>query len=281
MADVRSMLREQRQARRTAHPHASYTSDGKLLCNLCETTVKEAAWQGHLHSTQHTLRQTRAQEAAVSRSENGTAKKRKASTIDSPSPEQKKKSKPTVTFATPVDEHESRDAELKDLTSPADAEVQPTKMSPKKDVQEQEGADAADMEAFERELQEMEASMAKDRTEGVTISAAPMSAEEVAAQAREEQSAQRGKRDAEIEGEREDAARLLEDEFEEMEGLEERVKRLREKREALRKGPEGSSDEQIEQNEENHVAASGDAAGDTDEEDEDDEDYDSWNFGRS
>ena len=175
MADVRSMLREQRQARRIAHPHASYTSDGKLLCNLCETTVK-GAWQGHLHSTQHTLRQTRAQEAAASRSENGAAKKRKASTIDTPSPEQKKKSKPTFTFATPVDEHESRDAELKDLTSPADAEVQPTKMSPKKDVQEQEGADAADMEAFERELQEMEASMAKDRTEGVTISAAPMSA---------------------------------------------------------------------------------------------------------
>lgn len=37
-----------------------------------------------------------------------------------------------------------------------------------------------------------------------------------------------------MEAEKEDAARALEDEFDEMEGLEERVRRLREKREELR-----------------------------------------------
>lgn len=66
------------------------------------------------------------------------------------------------------------------------------------------------------------------------IEAAPMTAAELAAQAREEQSAQRGKREEELEAEKEDAQHFLEDEFEEMEGLEERVKKLREKREALR-----------------------------------------------
>ena len=37
-----------------------------------------------------------------------------------------------------------------------------------------------------------------------------------------------------MEAEKEEAARALEDEFEEMEGLDERVKKLREQREALR-----------------------------------------------
>ncbi|KAF2494510.1 hypothetical protein BU16DRAFT_527583 [Lophium mytilinum] len=94
-----------------------------------------------------------------------------------------------------------------------------------------------------------------------TIQAAPMSAAELAAQAREDMSAQRGRRDAEIEAEKEDAARQLEDEFDEMESWEERARKLREKREALRKArdlsappvqeivaepPEASEDEESE-----------------------------------
>jgi len=51
----------------------------------------------------------------------------------------------------------------------------------------------------------------------------------------QETSTQRKERqEAELEAEREDTARKLEEEFEEMEGLEERVKRMRERREALR-----------------------------------------------
>ena len=69
---------------------------------------------------------------------------------------------------------------------------------------------------------------------GAVIEAAPMTAAEIAAQAREELSAQRAKRDDEMEGEKEDAARALEEEFDEMEDLEERVKKLRDQREALR-----------------------------------------------
>ncbi|EMC99759.1 hypothetical protein BAUCODRAFT_30165 [Baudoinia panamericana UAMH 10762] len=66
MADVRSMLRAERVSRRITHPNASYTGDGKLLCNLCETLVKsEASWQSHLHSTGHALRASRQRDVAA------------------------------------------------------------------------------------------------------------------------------------------------------------------------------------------------------------------------
>lgn len=75
-----------------------------------------------------------------------------------------------------------------------------------------------------------------------TITAAPLSAAEIAAQAREEAEMQQTKtEEAEAEAEKEDAERRLEDEFEEMAGLEERVRILKEKREALRKGGGGGA----------------------------------------
>ncbi|KAF2193966.1 hypothetical protein K469DRAFT_709445 [Zopfia rhizophila CBS 207.26] len=107
---------------------------------------------------------------------------------------------------------------------------------------------------------------------GAIIESAPMTAAEVAAQAREEQSAQRGRRDAEIEAEKEDAARQLEEEFEEMEGLEERVRKLREKREALRIAREQTKVEDV-------VLADPPPMSYHDEESEsDDEDWDDWRF---
>lgn len=72
-------------------------------------------------------------------------------------------------------------------------------------------------------------------TSAATISAAPLTAAEIAAQAREQESLQNKERmEAVIEGEKEDAERRLEEEFDEMAELEERLRRLREKREALR-----------------------------------------------
>jgi len=68
-----------------------------------------------------------------------------------------------------------------------------------------------------------------------TISAAPVSAQEIIAQQRKEREELARAREADVEGEKEDAARLLEEEFDEMEQLEERVRRLKEKREELRK----------------------------------------------
>lgn len=248
MANVRSLLRAERANRRIAHPNASYSSDGKLRCNLCELPVKnEAAWSGHLHSTQHTLRSTRVQDVAVARPD-GSSKKRKAESLDAPrSPEEKKRVKPAP--ALQVREDDVLDKEEDEASAEAILGQHEQQISilqgdnslaqSKPVVEELNDVDEDEIAAFERELAALEAEQnasASALNAAATISAAPITAEEIAAQAREEQSAQRGQRDAEIEGEREDAARLLEEEFEEMEGLEERVKKLRERREALRKG---------------------------------------------
>ena len=78
--DPRALLRAARKERRVTHPHASYTSTGNLLCNLCECPIKsEASWSAHLHSTGHTLRLSREQDAAIARKADASnGKKRKA-----------------------------------------------------------------------------------------------------------------------------------------------------------------------------------------------------------
>lgn len=268
MADVRALLRAERANRRVTHPQASYTKD-KLLCNLCDLPIKsEAAWQSHLHSTGHTLRLNRMQEVEVTRkteSESGS-KKRKAETLDSPAPDERKKARPTI------DEEDAVDLHVKAPTigmpsSTAIAEVFDDEYA-----------------AFEREMAELDSAPAVPSAlyAAATISAAPMSAADVAAQAREEQSAQRGRRDAEIEDEREDAVRLLEDELNEMEGLEERVRKLRERRDLLKhrsrqasKGGELGGETVIATENPHDETINDDDADD----EEDDEDPDEWNFG--
>ncbi|GKZ36364.1 hypothetical protein AbraIFM66950_007398 [Aspergillus brasiliensis] len=123
-----------------------------------------------------------------------------------------------------------------------------------------------------------------------TISAAPVSAEELAAQQQKETEAIKKSREAEVEGEREDAARFMEDEFDEMEQLEERVRRLKHKREELRQlrtmedaemrrmdePPSATSPSGDQQNQ-----SAGDANEDEDDEDDDDDyddDWDNWRF---
>lgn len=71
----------------------------------------------------------------------------------------------------------------------------------------------------------------------VVISAAPLTAEQLAAKSEEEERAKRrAVADIELEDEKEEATRALETEFEEMEELEARVRKLKEKREAIRRG---------------------------------------------
>ncbi|KAM0331248.1 hypothetical protein ACHAQA_002918 [Verticillium albo-atrum] len=54
MADVRSLLRQQRAARRIDHPHAAYSDAGKLLCTLCHEAIKtDSQWDAHIHSGSH------------------------------------------------------------------------------------------------------------------------------------------------------------------------------------------------------------------------------------
>ncbi|PNY25578.1 Zinc finger protein [Tolypocladium capitatum] len=57
MADVRSLLRQQRAARRIEHPSAAYTEAGKLLCTLCREQIKaETLWESHVQSENHRRR---------------------------------------------------------------------------------------------------------------------------------------------------------------------------------------------------------------------------------
>ena len=133
-------------------------------------------------------------------------------------------------------------------------------------------ADAqAELDAFLSEMADEPAAQHTFPTysAGAVIEAAPMTTAEIAAQAREDMSTQRAKKDEEMEGEKEDAARQLEDEFEEMEGLEERFKKLREQREALRSARAQTKVEEIVllEAQPEHV-----------ESDSDDEDWDDWRF---
>lgn len=280
------MLRQSREARRITHPYASYTADSKIRCTLCNTLLKsDAAWGSHLHSSQHTLRQTRAQEAAAIRAGSSAGQKRKAESQSSPPPEDRKKAK-SVTFAAGVEEVDDtagpEEAPSMDYPIKESEKITPSSSQPSSGNNDQ--IDPVEMEAFERELAEMEASMASAAADKATISAPAMTAADIAAQAREEQSAQRGKREIELEAERDDAAKMLEDEFDEMEGLEERVRRLRERREELKKakGMAGEAEEIPSATREDERPNIDDGQADEDgdgDDDDDDEDVDEWAFG--
>ena len=75
-----------------------------------------------------------------------------------------------------------------------------------------------------------------------------------------------------MEAEKEEAARALEDEFEEMEGLDERLKKLREQREALR-----NQSAQLPAPIATNTAQSQPRDDESDSEEED-EDWDDWRF---
>ncbi|RHZ61754.1 hypothetical protein CDV55_102693 [Aspergillus turcosus] len=121
-----------------------------------------------------------------------------------------------------------------------------------------------------------------------TISAAPMTAEQLAAQQEAEKETSTQAREAEIEGEREDAARFLEDEFDEMEQLEERIRRLKHKREELRQKrakeaseipqTEGSSSGKTPREAQIDETKQSDEEENDDDDDDDDDDWDNWRF---
>ncbi|OJD36650.1 eukaryotic translation initiation factor 4 gamma 3 [Diplodia corticola] len=143
---------------------------------------------------------------------------------------------------------------------------------PEPDVDEEEWA------AFEREVAASpprEPPALAALKSAATIEAKPVTAEELAAQMENEQNRQRSRREEEMEAEKEDAVRHLEEEFDEMEELEQRVQRLRAQREALR---------QVRgQTEEAAIAgvpskAAEDEEDESDDDLDDDEDFDDWRF---
>lgn len=123
-----------------------------------------------------------------------------------------------------------------------------------------------------------------------TISAAPVSAEELAEQQQHADERKGPTREAEVEGEREDAARSLEAEFDEMDQLEERVKALKQRREELRKKRAVDNANPEEQQTEKQSTqpsaepkgepAPADDSSDDDDDDQDEYDWDNWRFGK-
>ena len=253
MADVRSMLRNERAQRRINHPQAHYSATGTLECTVCHIPLKSDAevWKKHLRTPQHAIRAERLRistskptEQPTTREVSNGNKKRKASDGEGDS---RKRTKPVLdspgSFFDEINET-SKDASTEDFQATSDAPIKPTPptttlpshtvSTPPVPAQ----IDEDEWAAFERDVATPppDPGLPSALTAEATITAAPITAAELAAQSQEEANIQsKERREAEIEGEKEDAARALEEEFDEMEGLEERVRRLREMREGLRK----------------------------------------------
>jgi hypothetical protein len=201
MADVRSMLRQQRAARQQAQkPQKQSTAPA-----AAPTSKKRKATDERIEERKRTRTE---EEAGVPAGffDTGDVDVDEDGTVEPPT--------------TTQEDATTADAPIADLSAPKAAPL--------------DANAEAELDAFMNEMTKEPPRPAATYASGAVIEAKPMTAAEISAQAREDQSAQRARKDEEMEGEKEDAARALEDEFDEMEGLEERVKRLREQREALR-----------------------------------------------
>lgn len=311
MTDVRSLLRNERASRRIVHPQATYSTTGTLVCLVCHIQLKaESQWEKHLRSAQHAMRLQRIRDGTLGRppgspppveeSLNGGGKKRKADDGEERAKKRRVQFEQTVpeepvqgdSDAAAADSDQgSQDGEglletatLVPRPRPEPFNVPPT---PPNDATKNSGSgnlstsnshqtiDEDEWAAFEREVATPPPTTSILMSEA-TISAAPLSAADIAAQEREEANAQKKERmEAVVEGEREDAARRLEDEFEEMAGLEEKVRRLREQREQLRKEIK-RGDEDARMMSEDGNDADVDDGDDSASEDEVDDEWDSW-----
>ncbi|RCI16920.1 hypothetical protein L249_3054 [Ophiocordyceps polyrhachis-furcata BCC 54312] len=299
MADVRSLLRQQRTARRVQHPYAAYTDGGKLLCTLCRLQVKaESLWEKHLLSQGHreslprreddstttttttttmattTLAQKRPLDEAddgdqgqESRVDEDTLR-RKRSRLEAASPVESSVkngggSSEHVSLASPslirrTSTTPSQGVELQIPSRPATPSHRDTPSSsasgiaPPPPSRRRAGSnltptttttaqkvDEAEWAAFEADI--AVAAAAPYDYEDAVISAPAMTAEESAAAKALDKQTDKLKVDIDLEEEREEAARAMEDEFQDMQELEERVKQLKDRREALRKRSDSHS----------------------------------------
>ena len=291
MTDVRALLAAERQARRISHPYLTYTKSGQLLCNICQLNVKsETLWEGHLRSANHKKNAKAAQNASsrsLKRKLDDVEEDEDDGSFDVEMPRDVKKPKSRavsrveegltsngkVVPALVEDEQalledgvaQEDDVEIIPITEP---EPQPPSNNtippdPKAEVDEDEWA------AFEREV----APLKQTDYSNATISAAPVTAEELA---RRRDEARRKQQENDAEAEREEEEGRVQEEVEIMEDLEERVRKLRERREALRitsppAADTGQSSVPV------VVTAEDDRTGEAEEADEsDDDDADDW-----
>ncbi|KAI9735123.1 MAG: hypothetical protein M1834_001711 [Cirrosporium novae-zelandiae] len=261
MSDVRSLLRSARASRRITHPQASYTSDGKLLCNICHLHLKsETLWEPHLQSRGHKIQENGRAQASINTDGKGSAtRKRKASDDDNESGDARKRSKPVKGIhldedppSGPGTPETLRGAQLlsaldqnTDSMTPEPASNIPVPVPPQPTPPLSSNSvtiDEAEWAAFEREVATSPPTsilsvphLPPALTSTATITADPISASDLATRAAEDASQQRTSRtEAEMEGEAEDAKERLAEELEQMEEYEERVRKLKEKREEIR-----------------------------------------------
>ena len=248
MADVRSLLKNERAARRIQHKHASYSTTGTLLCLVCHLQVKsESLWEGHLRSAGHIMRvqkleaaETEAPESTIPESQ-PVGKKRKADGGEEGRDTIYKRSRPLNGFLPEgfFEAGSNTVADTSKLPSPTtEIQIPSRPATPSKPVEEipkrlEPIIDEDEWAAFEADIAAADTPAIDN---DAVISAPAMTAAELEKKSAEEDYAQRKERqEAELEGDKEDAARKMEEDLEEMEGLEARVKRLREKREELRR----------------------------------------------
>ncbi|KAI9893968.1 MAG: hypothetical protein M1814_004738 [Vezdaea aestivalis] len=263
MSDVRALLRSEQRNRRLAHPDLSYTSAGALQCRPCNILIKtESLWELHLQSARHknASRQATGSEEAV---QTGSERKKRKADDESTNfnTVERKKNKPLSeangkglergggkVIATPVGRSQTALSKTE-----AEAEKVGTHAS-NKNVADARGnqstaavvktgegpaevaatVDEDQWAAFEKDLASLAEEPANEYSDA-TIFAPAMTNAEAQARSKEEAALQRtDNHTVEVEGEKEDAARQLEDEFEAMDAYESRVRALRERREALR-----------------------------------------------
>lgn len=208
------MLRAARESRRIQHPHATYSS-GSLTCNICRIAIKtDSVWDPHIRSAQHMERLKEVNKGQV-----GLASR-------------KRKADDTTKLQEEVKRARVEDSETESvLQNPSQIGVDSRPNEPV----EQQSVDEDEWKAFERDMQRADERRAKAGAPDGIITAAPRTAEDLAAEAREFQSQQRSIREAEDEAEQDEAADRVQDEFEEMERLQTRMRLLRERGEALKR----------------------------------------------
>ena len=302
MSDVRALLAAERQARRISHPYLTYTKSGQLLCNVCQLNVKaETLWEGHLRSANHKKNAKAAQEASTRTlkrkvddveelEEDGAQvgaeaprdlKKPKARAVSIAAGAQQVNGKAALAIEEmpPLPQKEELEKALEAipvLAPDPQPEVElPSNASCSSSQIRKDIVDEDEWAAFEREV----APLAQEDYSAATITAAPVTAEELAAQKEEDR---RKMMQSEIEAEKEEEEGRNQDEVEIMEDLEDRVKRLKEMREALRvvhpaADDTGRSDAVEEEPENAETLALGkkDGKGD-DSDDEEEDDVDDW-----
>lgn len=242
MADVRTLLQREREARRIQHPHLSYSKSGALTCVVCSLNVKsETLWEGHSKSANHRKNLRDASATSTSGAvAGGNGKKRKIEEVVEEENPRKRKT------TTEEDEEEDLAGRKKRHVSfqvdelaveqpgyiqPPEPHILPSFVKPLASAPNPAPVDESEWAAFLTEVTPLTAPLPATDPSAFTISAAPISASELAAR---QALSGRSRREEEAEDEKEESEQRLADEFDVMEEMEERVRRLKEKRESLR-----------------------------------------------